>query len=321
MLIKIVHISDLELNPTFQTTWNEDPEKRIPYDTLQERLQEKPNFRQDTWDWLFGQMNDLLDKIIRNRGADHQLLLISGDVVKGVGQKEKLGQLHKKLIEVSQSGTQIILTTGSHDTKAIEKGKPFWDFYCSKPFNAHPGHNEAPWTVITNPFGERLDLCDNEIAIIGFGDLDGTKRVGGQVYHINRNKYNTGRRYWATQRENLSPRFVIGMSADHYPKRKVWAEDNIYCYIATGGTEGHIAGDGITKLKKGRNKHFVGSRQGRPFRCVGFWKDDIPPWETTACSFTYGLIDTENKTATFKDLSSDTDRFSVDGGIQISYGE
>jgi hypothetical protein len=263
-------------------------------------------------------MNQLLDRIKTNRGDDQQLLLISGDVVKGGGGENYWRGFRKKLCEVSESGTQIILTTGSHDTMAIRNGNPFDSFYCSKPFNSHPGHADAPWIVMDNPFGERIDLCDNELAIIGFGDLDGTVNK----VRINANKYKFGRSYWSDQRDKLTPRFVIGMSADHFPKLPEWSQDNIYCYVATGGTEGHNENLGFdirrdTGLKK-ENDHFIGSRQGRPFRCVGFGN---PRWEWLPLSFTYGIVDTgaESRSATFKDLSSVTEGFNVEGGFKITY--
>ena len=311
MKIKIVHLSDLELNPTLQANPGSAPSK-----ALQNQLELKPNFRRDTWNWLFERTIDLLDRIKENRAEDeHQILLISGDVVKGYSTRnrwvmEGWDQLYNKLIEIDESGTQIILTTGSHDTRAIEESYPFENFFYSKPFNNHKGDPSSPWIVIPNPCGERLDLCDNELSVIGYGDLDG---VRGE---INRAAYEAGLTAFAQTRDDLVPRFVIGMSPDHRPGSRQWADYNIYNYIATGGAEGHNIDEHQFLIRE--NDYFVYSKQGRPYRCVGFGD---PMWERTICSFTYGIVDTENRMAVFKDLQSDTptDEFSVEGGHGIAY--
>lgn len=311
MRIKIIHLSDLELNPTLQATPDSGP-----WLALQEQLRMTPNFRMDTWNWLFDNTIDLLDRIKENKAEDeHQILLISGDVVKGYGTRNQWvmdgwDRLYGKLKEMDASGTQIILTTGSHDYRAIEENYPFEQFYHSKPYNNHEGDPSAPWIVITNPGGERLDLCDNELSVIGYGDLDG---VRGE---INRAPYDAGLAAFAQTREDLVPRFVIGMSPDHRPRPRQWAAYNIYNYIATGGAEGHDIHEHQFLIRE--NDYFVYSKQGRPYRCVGFGD---PMWDRTVCSFTYGIINTENRTATFKDLPSNTptDEFTVEGGHSISY--
>lgn len=311
MRIKIVHLSDLELNPTLRAGTGS-----APWTALQYELERNPNFRRDTWRWLFDSTIALLERIRQSKTPDeHQILLISGDVAKGYSTREQWvmdgwDQLYCKLQEIADEGTQIVLTTGSHDTRAIEANYPFENFYHSKPFNNYEGEPSAPWIVITNPGGERLDLCDDEISIIGFGDLDG---VRGE---INRAAYETGLAAFAQTRDDLVPRFVIGMSPDHRPGPRQWAGYNIYNYIATGGAEGHNIGEHQFLIRA--NDYFVYSKQGRPYRCVGFGN---PMWERTPCSFTYGIIDTDNRTASFKDLPSETptDEFSVEGGHRITY--
>ena len=311
MKIKIVHLSDLEPNPTLQAT-RDTP----PWRALRDKLAYNTNFRRDTWNWLFDSTIDLLDRIRQNKGEDQQLLLISGDVVKGYGTDNNWvmagwARLYDKLKEIADEGTQIILTTGSHDTHAIEKHYPTAGFYNSKPYNDHEGDLSAPWIVMTNPSGERLDLCDDEISIIGYGDLDGVR--GDR----NRDAYDVGRLAFSRCKDQLAPRFVIGLSPDHRPGSRQWAEYNIYNYIATGGTEGHDPLDPKRFKEKGNN-YFSYSQQGSPYRCVGF---DKPLFEQMVLSFTYGVVDTEKRSAAFKDLYSDTpaSEFSVDGGYTISY--
>ncbi len=296
MRIKIVHLSDLELNPTLTGL-------TAAILTRQDKI--------EIWDWLFTNAIDLLDRINKNKKeGELQLLLISGDVVKGYSNRRDQvlrgwDQFYKKLHEVAEGGTQIILTTGSHDTRAIKHAYPRAYFY-----NSNHEHNDAPWRVITTPSGERLDLCGDEISIIGYGDLDGVRG------RINYPAYNAGLLAFAQTREDLVPRFVIGMSPDHRPSRRQWAGYNIYNYIATGGAEGHYPAEHQFLIRG--NDYFVYSKQGRPYKCVGF---SDPLWKRIPCSFTYGIVDTQKRIATFKDLSSDTPvaQFSVEGGYGITY--
>lgn len=319
MIIKIVHISDLELNPTFQTEPNSEPRR-----ALENSMAANPTFREDSWDWLFKNAITLLDRIRTNRMDDHQLLLISGDVVKGadhINQWGKLGwqDFYEALKYVSESGTEILLTIGSHDYHAIEAGYPFSQFYETKSYSyfapgsrgvVHKtGDKSAPWVVLDDPHGLRVDLCCNEVSVIGFGDLDG---IRGRE---NRVRYDSGRRYWSGQRDDLKPRFVIGMSADHRPGVVQWANDNIYCYVAAGGAEGHAPGT-MPKYFNNKNDHFLFARQGRPFRCAG-WGN--PPWQRLINSITYGEIDTSSRIAHFKELSSRNPIFSTAGGVEIDY--
>lgn len=303
MNIKIIHLSDMELNPTLQATTG-----TLPWIALQKKLAENPNFRRTTWDWLFDSTVALLDRIRLNKGDDHQILLISGDVVKGYGTRNQCVmdgwyRFYDKLHEISLGGTEIILTTGSHDTRAKENAYPYPYFY-----NSNHEHHDSPWRVISNPGGERIDLCDDEIAIIGFGDLDG---VRGEA---NQNRYLDELENWSRNKEKLAPRFVIGISPDHRPSMGTWAAYNIYSYVATGGTEGHHPND--PQFFRRVNDHLVYSQQGRPFRRVGF---GIQMWALQRCSFTYGVIDTVERSATFKDLRSTATEFLVNDGASILY--
>jgi len=301
--IKIFHLSDLELNPTLLARRGTPP-----WIALQKKLAENPNFERSTWDWLVYSTIALLDRIRQNKGDDHQLLLISGNVVKGYGTSndwvmEGWFRFFDKLHEIAIDGTQIILTTGSHDTRANEQGYPYSYFY-----NSIHEHSEAPWRVITNPSGERIDLCDDEISIIGFGD------IGGIRGEANQNQYLDGLEYWSTKREELFPRFVIGISPDNKPAVDTWAAYNIYSYVAAGGSEGHLPND--PQHFKRVNERLVYSQQGMPYRCVGFTKQ---MWVMQRCSFTYGIVDTEKRNAKFKDLRSPATEFSVEDGVSIIY--
>jgi hypothetical protein len=303
MRIKIIHLSDLELNPTLQAKRGSPP-----WITLQKKLAENPNFRRDTWNWLFNSTIALLDRIRLNKGGDHQLLLISGDVVKGYSTRNQWAmegwyRFYDKLHEIAIGGTKIILTTGSHDTRAKDQAYPYPYFY-----NSNHEHHDSPWRVISNPGGEIIDLCDDEISLIGYGDLDGVRGVANQ------NQYFEGLEYWSTQREALSPRFVIGLSPDHRPGVDAWAGYNIYNYVATGGTEGHLPDD--PHFFRRVNDHLVYSQQGRPFRRVGFGHQ---MWALQRCSFTYGVVDTVDRIATFKDHRSTATEFLVDDGDSIIY--
>jgi hypothetical protein len=301
--IKIVHISDLELNPTLQAR-----KGTPPWIALQKKLADNPNFRRNTWNWLFDSTVALLDRIRLNKGQDHQLLLISGDVVKGYSTcnnwvMEGWFKFYDKLHEIAIGGTQIILTTGSHDTRAKEQAYPYPYFY-----NSNHKHDDAPWRVITNPRGERVDLYDDEISIIGYGDLDGVRGEANQAQYLD------GLEYWSTKKEELYPRFVIGMSPDHSPGADTWAGHNIYCYVATGGTEGHLPND--PRFFKRVNDRLIYSKQGRPFRCIGFSNQK---WVYQRCSFTYGIVDTTKRMAVFKDHRSTATEFLVDDGASIIY--
>lgn len=309
MKINIVHVSDWELNPTLtgktaaKLSW----------------MQKK-----DIWKWLFENAIDLLDKIRENRRtADEQILLIPGDVVKGCknvqdGVKEYWQDFNKILHDVDKDGTRIYLTTGSHDHRAIEAEYPLNEFYDSKPYKYYSsksmelmeedGNANSPWVVIKDPEGRRLDICNDKISLIAYGDLDG---IRGKE---NKNKYDQGRAYWATQKDSLTPRFVIAMSPDHYPGIMKWADDNIYCYVAVGGAEGHEPGTEY-RYFRGRtlnNKYFLFSRQGRPFRCAGWKHGERQPWTKIFNSITYGVVDTDSKQALFKELDSEFPVFSVD---------
>jgi len=85
MKIKVVHLSDLELNPTLRARPGTGP-----WIALQNEIEMNPNFRRDTWNWLFDRTIDLLDRIKENKAADEpQILLISGDVVKGYSTRTR----------------------------------------------------------------------------------------------------------------------------------------------------------------------------------------------------------------------------------------